>query len=82
MCKYRGNVDTPVADKQGRLLTSEEEIDSRWAKHFSEVLNRDPPSTEADIQEAEQDLDINTGPLKKEEIMLAIKSLKSRKAPG
>ena len=79
--KYPGIVDTPVADKQGPLLTSEEEIDSLWAEHFSEDLKRDPPTTDANIQEAEQDLAINTDSPKKEHIMLAIKSLKNRKAP-
>ena len=80
--EYRGTTDAPVTDKQGRLLTSKAEIDARCAEHFSQVLNRPPPTAEADIQEAEHDLDVNTAPLEKEEIISAIKSLKNRKAPG
>ena len=69
-------------DKQGRLLTTKAEQDARWTEHFSEVLNRPPPPTEADIQEAETDLDVNTDPPGKEEIIAAIKSLKNGKSPG
>jgi hypothetical protein len=80
--RYRGGTDTPIMDKQGRLLTTEAEQDARWTEHFSEVLNRPPPPTEADIQEVERDLDVNTDPPEKEEIIAAIKSLKNRKSPG
>ncbi|XP_073670675.1 uncharacterized protein [Paramisgurnus dabryanus] len=72
----------PITDKNGRFLTSETEIDARWAEHFSEVLNRPPPTSKADIKEAEHDLDINTAPPEKEEIVATIMSLKNRKAPG
>ena len=80
--KYRGATDTPILDKQGKLLTTEAEQEARWAEHFSEILNRPPPPTEAEIQEPDADLDVNTAPPEKEEIMAAIKSLKNRKAPG
>jgi hypothetical protein len=80
--KYRGSTEAPVTDKQGRLLTSDAEIDTRWAEHFSEVLNRPPPTEEADIQEAEHDLEVDTAPPEKHEIISAIKAMKNRKAPG
>ena len=80
--KYRGTSNAPITDKQGRLLTTEAEQEARWTEHFREVLNRPPPTAEADIQDAEVDLDIDTAPPEKAEIERAIRSLKSGKAPG
>ena len=51
-------------------------------EHFKKILNRPPPEEDADIPEAANDLNINTAVPKKEEIVKAIKSLKSGKAPG
>ncbi|PIK44249.1 putative pendrin-like [Apostichopus japonicus] len=80
--KYRGITNSPIEDKQGRLLTTEAEQEARWADHFCEVLNRPPPTIEAVIQEAEDDLDVSSTPPTKEEVIAAIKSLKNGKAPG
>ena len=44
------------------------------AEHFNETLNRPPPTLEADIQEAEADLDVNIAPPEIEEIISSIKS--------
>ena len=49
-----------VKDKNGALLTSEGEQESRWTEHLREVLNRPPPSEEPNIQKAATDLDIST----------------------
>ena len=80
--KYRGSTDTPIADKQGRILTTEAEQEARWAEHFSEVLNRPPPTAPADVQDPAKNLDVNTTPPEKQEIVAAIRSLKNGKAPG
>ena len=69
-------------DKQGRLLTTEVEKEARWAEHFSEVLNRPPPTIEAEVQHSDNDLDVSTAPPGKEEIMATIRSLKNGKSPG
>jgi hypothetical protein len=61
----------PVKDKEGKLLTTEKEIEERWAEHFQEVLNRPAPENTPEIEEAEEDLDINTEPPTKEEIIKA-----------
>ena len=79
--KYRGVTDTPIVNKQGRLLSTEAEQEARWAEHFSEVLNRPPPTVEEE-QNPDTDLDVSTTPPEKEEIMAAIRSLKNGKAPG
>ena len=78
--RYHRSIDTPITDKQGRTLTSEAEVKARWAEHFSEVLNRPPPTAKAEIQEPETVLDVNTAP--PEEKVSAIKSLKNGKALG
>lgn len=70
------------SDKQGQLLTTEAEQEAQWAEHFNEVLNRPPPATKADIQEAVADLDIRVEPPTKEETIAIIKTLKNRKALG
>lgn len=71
-----------ITDKQGQIISSEAEIKARWAEHFSEVLNRPPPTVELEIQEPETDLDVDTAPPKEAEIISAIRSLKKGKAPG
>ena len=38
--EYLGATDTPIVDKQGRLLTMEAEQEERWAEYFSEVLKQ------------------------------------------
>ncbi|XP_071510344.1 uncharacterized protein [Diadema antillarum] len=80
--KYSKSSELPIEDKDGKLLTTEAEQDARWAEHFEEVLNRPTPITEADIQEAVCDLDIDIYPPTRAEIIQAIKSLKNGKAPG
>lgn len=45
-------------------------------------MNRAPTIIKANTQQAEDDLDISTEPPTKEEIVTAIRSLKSGKAPG
>ena len=59
-------------------MISEETQDARWAEYFSEILNRPPPETEPDIPVAVEDLEIETSPSSKEEIINAIKALKKQ----
>ena len=69
-------------DKQGRLLSTEAEQEARWTEHFSEILNRSPPTLDAETQGPDIDLDVNTASPEKEEIVTAIISLKDGKTPG
>ena len=78
--KFCGLTDALFGDKEGGFPISEE-IDAHWAEHFSEVLDRLLPTAEVDNKEAGHDLDINTAPSEKEEIISVIKSLKDRNAP-
>nr|KAG5686712.1 hypothetical protein BaRGS_020238 [Batillaria attramentaria] len=74
------NLTRPVKDKNGQIITKEEDRRTRWAEHFKETLNRPPPPVPPDIPPAAQLLDISTNPPTKTEIIKAIKSLKSGKA--
>nr|KAG5686685.1 hypothetical protein BaRGS_013584 [Batillaria attramentaria] len=73
------NPTRPVKDKNGQIITKEEDQRTRWAEHFKETLNRPPPPVPPDIPPAAQLLDISTNPPTKTEIIKAIKSLKSGK---
>ena len=71
------NPTRPVKDKNGDIITIEEDQRARWAEHFRETLNRPPPPTPPDIPPAAQLLDVNINPPTKTEIMKAIKTLNS-----
>ena len=72
----------PVQDKNGDIITGEENERKRWAEHFEEILNRPPPPAPPNIPPATQPLEVNIGPPTKQETMKAIKSLKAGKAAG
>ncbi|XP_065450154.1 uncharacterized protein LOC135983272 [Chrysemys picta bellii] len=80
--KWQTPTHTVIRSKQGHLLTTGKEQEMCWTEHFKELLNREPSEEEANIQEAEEDLDINTDTPTKEETIQAINSLKNGKAPG
>lgn len=64
--KYREATDTPIVNKQGRLLTTEAKQEARWEEQFSEVLNRPPPTIEKDEQNPDTNLSVSTTPPEKE----------------
>ena len=51
--------EIPIKDKNGVLLTSEEDQIGRWRDHFEELLNRPAPSNPPDIPGASEVLDVN-----------------------
>ena len=71
-----------VKDKEGNILTSEDEQLKRWGQYFSELLNRPPPPEVRSIQEASGELNVNCGRPSKVEIVSSIKMLKAGKAAG
>ncbi|KAK2159897.1 hypothetical protein NP493_1681g00012 [Ridgeia piscesae] len=56
--KYK-RTDRPIKDKNGNVLTSDEDQLKRWREHFEELLNRPPPQNPPDITPAEEVLQIN-----------------------
>ena len=83
LCNDRPKNITMVKDKEGRLLTKDDEIRKRWRDHFTEVLNRPVPSDEAIIvQDASTIETIETGYITREEIRRAVGNMKNGKAAG
>lgn len=72
-----------VIDRDGKNLSSQNEIKNRWKEHFSNVLNRTQPENPL-IVENEENLieEINTGVIDREEIIKAMKKLKNGKSGG
>ena len=74
----------PIKDRNGNLLTAEEEIRERWKEHYSSILNL---KTNIDTEvikripkyEPDQSLD---RAISVEEIKCAVGALKNHKAPG
>ena len=83
LCNSKQRRMDVIKDKNGKLLSTENEVLQRWKEHFMEILNRPDPDTLADVNtEGVEELDVSSGSISKEEIRSAIKDLKSNKAPG
>jgi len=80
--KFHNDSNAPVADKQGRLITSKEEQDKRWAEHFQEVLHQTEPALAANVESRGPQVNIPLETPTLREIDEAIKTLKNVKAPG
>ena len=70
--------DQPVKDKYGSLSQTRK---SKY-QDGKRILNRPEPATTADIQEAEEDIDVNLDRITESEVRESIKSQKNGKAPG
>ena len=82
-CKSKTAKIEHIKEKNGSLLTKENEIKTRWKDHFNEILNRPEPPVPAEIStNGVEVLPINTAHPTTNEIRSVIKELKSGKAPG
>ena len=68
--------EMPVRDGEGNLLTKNVDIRNRWREHFETVLNR-PVPPEEDIPPVQEDLNIDTGEIRLEEVVTTLKQLKN-----
>lgn len=77
-------VSESVRDKNGVVLETIDQKNDRWCEHFSELLNRPPPSMPIDPVDLEPraPLLVSTEPPTNEEVSKAIRRLKNGKAPG
>ena len=75
-----------IKDKNGNILSSEEDCKKRWKEHFEEILNRPIPvnpinnNDDGDLIEPIENIRIDY--ISKEEITKAVKSLKNGKSGG
>ncbi|KAK2177468.1 hypothetical protein NP493_597g04045 [Ridgeia piscesae] len=79
--KYK-HTYTPIKDKNGNVLTSDDDQLKRWRGRFEELLNRPPPQNPSDIAPAEEVLQINCERPSKAEIEKATNHTKRGKASG
>ena len=77
ICGGQRRGKSPICNKQGALLTTDNEQEDRWEERFQQVLNKEAPEEPAVAQDAEEHLDISIEPHTKEEIMEAIRDLKN-----
>ena len=74
----------PIKNKNGKLLTTQDEQHKRWVEHFRETLNQPDPVTthNFDMENAQEELQVNTGEITIAEVQIAIQTLKNNKAAG
>ncbi|PVD27209.1 hypothetical protein C0Q70_12363 [Pomacea canaliculata] len=73
--KKSTNASKPVLNKNGSVITDDSEQRSRWEEHFEEIFNQPPPTLTLDFAPTAEQLQVNTNPPTKAEIIKVIKSL-------
>ena len=79
-CKSQQN-STTIKDLNGNILTTVEDQLNRWAEHFSEILNREDPRNPPRLEVNVPELDINSDPIRRDEIRKAIKTTEEQQSP-
>ncbi len=75
------NTSRPVKDKDGNVITNLNDQLGRWKDHFSDLLNGEGVTNAPDLPPGD-DLDVDTDPITKDEIIKALRKIKNGKAPG
>ena len=74
------NTTKPVKPEDGNVITNLDRQLERWKDHFFEFLNEEDIPDDPFLSH-EKDLDVDIGPIMKDEIMKAVRRIKTRKAP-
>ncbi|VDP30693.1 unnamed protein product [Schistosoma mattheei] len=74
--------ERPVKDNEGRSIAEIQQQWNKWVEYFEEILNMLASMNSSDIEAAHTDLPIYVNPPTTEEIEMAIRQIKSGKAPG
>ena len=71
-----------VKDKDGKVLTKEQDQPDRWAEHFRETLNRPDPDVEAAIEDMGFQIELTRRNITQQEIERDNRQTKGNRAPG
>ena len=83
LCNDRPRKMNMVKDKDGEILTTDEEVTRRWQEHFDSVLNRPDPEYPAVVNDKLQNkIAVSTECITRQEIKAVLKNMKSGKAAG
>ena len=81
--KSNNNHNTGIQDKNGKLITNQEQQLKRWAEFIGQAFEVIEPEEELNVEDDENTiLNINTNKITKTEIRAALKSMKNGKAAG
>ena len=75
------NPNKPIKAFDGAIITKTSEQLDRWKQHFKTLLCGGPVDDPPDVRQR-QELGVNLGPIRREEVIGAISKLKAHKAPG
>ena len=73
----RKHISWAIKDKNGKLLTSKDEVLDRWAEFYEDLYADDTPCEPLNVSD-----ELSIPPIMKSEIESAIQKLKSGKSPG
>ena len=80
---YSGGNDGILKDRNGNKIVKEEDKIKRWQEHFQSVLNGNPPEEMHEFEDyTGEDLPVDVGTIRHDEICRAIRKMKNNKAPG
>ena len=80
----RSNSNTPIKDKNDKIVLTKEEQDTRWIEYFKETLNQPNPTTIFDFSASTitNEIETNLDMITETETRKTIKLLKNNKAAG
>ena len=82
ICNVFPKTSGAVKNKEGSILTKEDQVLQRWKKHFKEILNREEPESIADVDTNISVIEEISDYITKDEIHKSVMNLKNGKAPG
>ena len=77
----KGNRSSPILDKNGKCLTEDKDILSRWTEYCSELYSH-KANGDPEILQVSPSSNKGNYPILREEVEMAVKHLKKGKSPG